>query len=247
MPMFGHSFYHGTLRRYVIMFGNLFNEIQINRFDSLGNKTQTVHVPIAYGPKQRFIERALVDPTGFKTVSITLPTIGFAMNSMTYAPQRKIGSGLKYKNSFNTTTKNFSSVYSPIPYDFSFSLFIMTRNSEDGIQIIEQILPFFTPDFTVTMKVLPEMGITLDVPIELTTISSDDTYEGDFETKRVLTWDLDFIVKGYLFGPVTKTPYITDAEISTFDLNIFPVADSALMKQIFQGNTSFANTETILP
>jgi hypothetical protein len=247
MPMFGHDFYHGTLRRYVIMFGNLFNEIQIKRFDDSGNKVQTVQVPIAYGPKQRFIERALVDPTGLKSVSITLPTIGFAMNSMTYAPQRKLNSSLKYKTNFSGNEEKFSSVFAPVPYDLNFSLFVMTRNSEDGIQIIEQIVPFFTPDFTVTMKALPEMGVNLDIPIELTSITSDDQYEGDFETKRVLTWELEFIVKGYLFGPVKKTPYISNAEVSTFELNISDLTTQALTTQTFTGNSQFTITETITP
>ena len=245
--MFGHDFYHGTLRRYVIMFGNLFNEIQIKRFDDSGNKVQTVQVPIAYGPKQRFIERALVDPTGLKSVSITLPTIGFAMNSMTYAPQRKLNSSLKYKTNFSGNEEKFSSVFAPVPYDLNFSLFVMTRNSEDGIQIIEQIVPFFTPDFTVTMKALPEMGVNLDIPIELTSITSDDQYEGDFETKRVLTWELEFIVKGYLFGPVKKTPYISNAEVSTFELNISDLTTQSLITQTFTGNSEFTITETIRP
>jgi len=247
MPMFGHSFYHGTLRRYVIMFGNLFNEIQINRFDNSGNKVQTLQVPIAYGPKQRFVERALVDPTGLKSVSITLPTIGFAMNSMTYAPQRKLNSALKYKSNFNGTDEKFSSVFAPVPYDFNFSLFILTRNSEDGIQIIEQIVPFFTPDFTVTMKVLPEAGINLDIPIELTSITSDDQYEGDFETRRVLTWELEFIVKGYLFGPSTRKSFITNAEVNTFQLNLNDLSGSPVSTQTFTSNGNFGIIETIQP
>jgi len=101
----------------------------------------------------------------------------------------------------------------------NFTLSCLTRNAEDGTQIIEQILPFFTPDFTVTMKVLPEMNVTLDIPIELTSVTSDDQYEGDFDTKRVLTWDLDFIVKGYLFGPIRSNNkvIINEATINTFD------------------------------
>jgi hypothetical protein len=200
--IFGHSFYHGTLRKYVIMFGNLFNDMQINRFDSNGNKTQTVLVPISYGPKQRFVERSLADPTGLKPLSITLPTLGFAMTQMTYAPTRKLNTTLKYKASSSADSKQFLSTYSPVPYDMNFSLYIFTRNSEDGIQILEQIVPFFTPDFTVTMKSLPELNINLDIPIELQSVTSDDTYEGDFDTRRVLTWQLDFVVKGYLFGPI---------------------------------------------
>ena len=216
--MFGHDFYHGSLRRYVIMFGNIFNEIQIKRFNDSGVAIQSVAVPIAYGPKQRAIERALADPTGFKSVAITLPRMTFAMSSLNYAPMRKLGSTLKFRNStFDENLQAFNSVYAPVPYDMAFTLSVLTKNAEDGTQIIEQILPFFTPDFTVTMKALPEMGLNLDIPIELTSVSSDDSYEGDFDVKRVLTWDLTFNVKGYLFGPVSKSKYIAEVDVNLFD------------------------------
>jgi hypothetical protein len=216
--MFGHDFYHGTLRRYVILFGNLFNEVQVRRFNDAGAVIQNVAVPIAYGPKQRAIERALADPTGFKSVAVNLPRMTFAMSSLTYAPTRKLNSTLKFRNStFDESLQTFNSVYAPVPYDMLFTLSVLTKNSEDGTQIIEQILPFFTPDFTVTMKALPDMSLNLDVPIELTSVSSDDTYEGDFDIKRVLTWDLTFNVKGYLFGPVNKSKYISNVEINMFD------------------------------
>lgn len=215
--MFGHDFYHGTIRRYVVMFGNLFNELQISRFDSLGAKIQTVQVPLSYGPKSKSIERVLADPTLNRSISITLPRMGFALSSMNYAPMRKLNSGLKFRKGTNDQYNKFSSTYAPVPYDFNFSLYVMTKNSEDGTQIIEKILPFFTPDFTVTMRALPELSLNLDVPIELMSVSSDDTYEGDFENRRVLTWDLEFLVKGYLFGPVTSSGYITEAEIKLYD------------------------------
>jgi T4-like virus Myoviridae tail sheath stabiliser len=217
--MFGHDFYHGTLRRYVILFGNLFNELQIKRFDSSGsNVINNVSIPIAYGPKQKAIERALADPTGFKSIAITLPRMTFAMSSLSYAPSRKLNSSLKLRNNvFDEAQKTFNNVYAPVPYDMGFTLSVLTKNAEDGTQIIEQILPFFTPDYTVTMKALPNMSLNLDVPIELTSVSSDDSYEGDFDIKRVLTWDLTFTVKGYLFGPVNKSKYIAEVDINLFD------------------------------
>jgi len=216
--MFGHDFYHGSIRRYVIMFGNLFNEMQIGRFDGNGTRIDTLNVPISYGPKQRFIERVLADPTLNRTISITLPRISFAMSSLNYAPMRKLNTALKFKNNLVVSGASGQTTYSPVPYDFNFTLSIMVKNAEDGTQIIEKILPFFTPDFTVTMKALPQLNVNLDVPIELISVSSDDTYEGDFDTsRRVLTWDLQFIVKGYLWGPVTTSKYITEAEIRYFD------------------------------
>ena len=216
--MFGHDFYNGALRRYVIMFGNMFNEIQIKRFNSAGAVIQNVIVPIAYGPKQKAIERALSDPTGLKDIAIVLPTMAFAMSSLNYAPTRKLNSSLKFRNSsFDESLKTFNSVYAPVPYDMIFTLSILTKNAEDGTQIVEQILPFFTPDFVVTMKALPTMSVNIDVPIELTSVSSDDSYEGDFDLKRIMTWDLTFNVKGYLFGPVSKSKYVANVDINLFD------------------------------
>lgn len=239
--MFGHDFYHGTIRRYVIMFGNLFNEIQIKRFDSNGIKIQTVNVPIAYGPKQRFIARVTADPTLNRATSITLPRLGFSMDSMSYNPARKLNSGHKFVRGVNTGGLDFAGMYAPVPYDFSFSLNLFTKNAEDGIQVIEQILPFFTPDFTVTMKALPELNVNLDIPIELLSVTSDDSYEGGFDDQRVLTWDLDFVVKGYLFGPVTKNKYITTAKISHFD-GLEATTPEAI--QVFTGNSEFKIEET---
>ena len=216
--MFGHDFYHGSIRRYVIMFGNLFNEMQIGRFDANGTRIDTLNIPISYGPKQRFIERVIADPTLNRSVSVTLPRIAFAMSSMNYAPARKLNSTLKFKNNLILPSASGQATYAPVPYDFNFTLSILVKNAEDGTQIIEKILPFFTPDYTVTMKALPQLNVNLDIPIELIAISSDDTYEGDFDTsRRVLTWDLQFIVKGYLWGPVTTSKYITETEFKYFD------------------------------
>ncbi len=216
--MFGHDFYNGALRRYVIMFGNMFNEIQVKRFNSAGDAIQNVIVPIAYGPKQKAIERALADPTGLKDIAVVLPVMSFAMSSLNYASTRKLNSSLKFRNSsFDESLKTFNSVYAPVPYDMIFTLSILTKNAEDGTQIIEQILPFFTPDFVVTMKALPTMSVNIDVPIELTSVSSDDSYEGDFDIKRIMTWDLTFNVKGYFFGPVSKSKYVSNVDINIFD------------------------------
>jgi hypothetical protein len=217
--MFGHDFYHGTIRRYVIMFGNLFNEIQVKRFDQNGNKIQTINVPITYGPKSKMIERVQADPTLNRAISTTLPRMGFALDSMGYNPSRKLNTATQFIKRSGTQPDQFSSMYAPVPYDFQFSLSILTKNSEDGIQIVEQIVPFFTPDYTVTMKALPELDLRLDVPIELGAVSSDDSYEGGIEDKRVLSWDLSFTVKGYLFGPITRGKYITQADINFFDID----------------------------
>ena len=132
-------------------------------------------------------------------------------------------------------------MYTPVPYDFSFSLHVLVRNTEDGTQIVEQIVPFFTPDFTVTMKMVPELSLNMDVPIELQSVTSSDTYEGDFE-RRVQTWQLDFIIKGYLFGPVNKFKYIIKDDLN---LILDGSIDRAIIStQTFTGDAEFNVSET---
>ena len=242
--MFGHDFYHGTLRRYVIMFGNLFNEIQVDRYDSAGTKLQTVNVPIEYGPKQKFIQRVTSDPELDRQISTTLPRLGFEFTSMSYAPQRKLNSAHKITRGVNTGGTDFSYMYTPVPYDFNFSLHALFRNTEDGTQIVEQIVPFFTPDFTVTMKMVPELNLNMDVPIELQSATSDDSYEGDLDSRRIQTWQLDFIIKGYLFGPIKKLKYIIRDDVNL--INDGSAINKAIIStQTFTGNSEFGVSESI--
>ena len=215
--IFGHDFYHGTLRKYIIMFGNLFNEMQVERYDANGLKTQTLNVPIAYGPKAKYIARLTSDPDLTREISITLPRLAFEMNGIAYAPERKLNSAVKMKKGVDTGGVDFATVYTPVPYNITFTLSIMSKYAEDGIQLIEKIVPFFTPDYTVTVKALTDITLNLDVPIELLNITNNDSYEGDLDSRRVITWDLNFNVKAYLFGPIQKTKYITDASINLFD------------------------------
>ena len=239
--IFGHDFYHSTIRRYVIMFGNIFNDMQVKRFDSLGAVVQTLNVPISYGPKQKQIERVLADPDFGRAVSTILPRIGFSMTSMGYSPVRKLNTFSKFSGTRDTNSLHTPTSYAPVPYDFNFQLSILAKNAEDGTQMIEQILPFFTPDFTVTMKVLPDVNATMDIPIELGNVTSDDSYEGDYGTNRILSWDLDFTVKGYLFGPVTNNKYITQAEVAYFQWDATD-ADTTIT---LTGDTNFDITETV--
>lgn len=243
--IFGHDFYHGTLRKYIVMFGNIFNEMQVERYDANGTKIQTLNVPIAYGPKAKYIARLTSDPDLNREISITLPRLAFEMNGINYAPQRKLNSAGKIRKGVDTGGTDFASVYSPVPYDISFTLSIMAKYAEDGIQLIEKIVPFFTPDYTVTVKALTDVSLNLDVPIELLTITNNDSYEGDFDVRRVITWDLNFNVKAYLFGPVQKTKYITDATINLFD-DSYSTTDPALISTTtVEGNSEFGITTTL--
>ena len=157
--MLGQYFYNESLRKTIIAFGSLFNGIYISRKNAAGTDSQSMKVPLAYGPKQKFMVRLDADPNLDQKVAITLPRIGFEIAGLDYDPTRKLNRIMKRKKVSTTTDKvlkQMSTQYSPVPYNLNFELFVMTKNSDDGIQIVEQILPFFQPEYTVTIKEVPE-------------------------------------------------------------------------------------------
>ena len=203
--MLGQYFYNESLRKTIIAFGSLFNDIAITRKNSAGTEVQTLKVPLAYGPKQKFITRLEQDPNDNQSIAMTLPRIGFEINGFSYDPVRKLNRILKKKitsTEVGKELKQMSIQYSPVPYDVGFELFVMTKNSDDGIQIVEQILPFFQPEYTVSIKEVPEMDTIRDVPVVLNNISYEDTYAGDFTERRAIIYTLNFTAKAYVYGPV---------------------------------------------
>ena len=217
--MFGHQYYNQIIRRYVVMFGTLFNDIIVQRFNTAGARIQAIKVPIAYGPKEKFLARVEQNPDLQKKSSVSLPRIGFEMVGMQYMPERKLSSTQRRVQVQGTANSNndIKTVFTPVPYDFNFNLSVFVKNADDGIQILEQILPFFTPDWTTTLKIIPEMNITHDIPTALTSVTTEDTYEGDFETRRTLIYNLDFLVKGYIYGPVKKSGIIKRTFVDFID------------------------------
>jgi len=213
--MFGSDFYHGTMRKYVTLFGTLFNDIYITRTDASNNPIETLKVPIAYGPKEKMLARITNDLRLDTATAIRMPRMGFELNTLNYAPDRKLTTPTKVFKQASPT--QFNSQYVPVPYDMSFTLYIAVKNAEDGSKIVEQILPYFTPEFTPTVNLIPEMGITMDIPIVLINVTSQDTYEGNFLERQAIIWTLDFIVKGYFYGPVKKSGLIHLATTNFFD------------------------------
>ena len=222
--MFGHTFYHETLRKYIILFGTLFNDIYIQRNDNSGTNIQTVKIPISYAPRDKILSRLDTDPGLNRQVAINLPRMSFEMSSMLYDPERKLNTIQKNVslikrsdgNENEQEKSNLKSVYNPVPYTMNFSLYVYVKNAEDGTKILEQILPFFTPDWTATVNLLPEMNITQDIPTILNSVSTEDIYEGDFITRRALIHTLEFTMKGYLFGPVSKSGVVTLANTNFY-------------------------------
>lgn len=217
--MFGRTWSHDTLRKYIIVFGTLFNDIYINRTNSTGEIVQTLRVPLTYGPKEKVLARLEQSPTMSNQVGIVLPRISFEMTSMEYDPTRKLNTLNKLTKQSSTagTDDEVSYQYQPVPYDMQFEMNILVKNAEDGTRIVEQIVPYFTPDFTVSVNLVPEVDSARDIPVILNSISHQDTYEGSFEQRRSMIWTLTFTMKGWLYGPTKKSKLIKMAE-TTFRL-----------------------------
>lgn len=193
----------------------MFNNIVVSRKTSAGVVDKRIKVPISYSPRDKLLARIETDPNLRKPDAISLPRMGFEMTSMTYAGERKLTTVKKF-TAASPTGSNRTIMYAPVPYDVNFQLSIMVKNAEDGTQILEQILPFFTPEWTNTVQLIDDMNIKLDIPLVLVSVSSDDTYDGDFETRRALIWTLDFTMKCYFFGPIKSKKLIKLANVNFF-------------------------------
>ena len=214
--MLGVTYYHQTIRKYVAVFGTLFNDLNIERTNASGTVTEKIKIPLAYGPKQKWL-LAMSDTTASRKVTATRsPRMGFALTSVDYDPVRKLNTVGKNwaANSSLSTTTTLLSQFNPVPYNFAFDLFILVKNAEDGTQILEQILPYFTPEFTVTVNTIPDMGIKADIPIILNSSSVADEYEGDLATRRTITWTLSFILKGYIYPDIKSSSIIKTIEVN---------------------------------
>jgi hypothetical protein len=214
--MVGSHFYHEVIRKVVVSFGTMFNNISIVRKDSSGNVTQSMKVPLAFGPKQKFLSRLSEDPNINKKVALTLPRIGFEMSNLSYDATRKLNRVQKMKNVRSTDNDKLDTQYMPVPYNIDFDLFVMGKKSDDALQIVEQILPYFQPDYTVTLNDMPDMEINRDVPIVLNSISYEDNYEGDFTERRAIIYTLAFTAKFYLYGPVTSQSVIKTVQVDQY-------------------------------
>ena len=215
--MFGHTYYHSIIRKYVALFGTLFNDIHINRPDTAHNAISTVKVPIAYGPVDKVLARITADPNLNRMPAIQLPRMSFEITDFSYATSRKLLTANKRVKVDATNPNVLKYLYNPVPYDIKFALSIIVKNADDGARIVEQILPFFTPEWTTTVLLIPEANIIVDIPIVLDTVTVKDDYEGNFEERRSVIWTLTFTLKGYIYGPVRKNEVIKFATTNTFN------------------------------
>ena len=216
--MLGQQFYHETMRKIVVSFGTLFNNIQIVRKNSTGTIVQSMKVPLAYGPQQKFLARLNADPALGAKVAVTLPRLGFEMTGITYDPTRKLNRVQKFRKVKSSTddSNKLDTQYMPVPYNINFTLYAMAKNSDDALQIVEQILPYFQPDYTLTINDMADMGIKRDVPIILNDVSYEDNYQGDFTERRAIIYTLAFTAKFYLYGPVTSSSVIKTVQVDQY-------------------------------
>ena len=214
--MLGQQFYHETVRNVVVGFGTIFNNIQLVRKDNSGVIQQTMKVPLAYGPRQKFLVRLNDDADLTKAAAVTLPRIGFEITGLTYDPARKLNRVQKFKKVKGDKATQLDTQYMPVPYNIGFQLYILAKQSDDALQVIEQILPYFQPDYTITMNDNPNMDIKKDIPVILNSISYEDDYQGDFTTRRAIIYTLDFTCKFYLYGPITSSKVIKTVQVDQY-------------------------------
>jgi len=207
----GNVYYHGSIRKAIVAFGRLFSDVYIDRKqgDSVnGDTIQRLQVPLSYAPKEKWLVR-LDQQSDLEnnTTMISLPRMSFEIMGYTYDSSRKLNRMQQIQSDASASTK--PTVYTPVPYNLDLSLYVLTKTQEDGMQIIEQILPTFTPEYNLTINMVPEMGITMDVPVILNSVSVVDEYDGSFTDRRFVTHTLNFEMKLNLYGPVSGQNIIT--------------------------------------
>ena len=240
--MFGTYFYHQTSRKMVVGFGTLFNSLEVQRTDSSDEVTEVINIPLSYGPKDKMLTRISTDPSLNPKVALTVPRMGFELTSMTYDGTRKLNT---MNRNVKKGTTGLKKQFNGVPYNWEFSLYIFVKNAEDGTQILEQILPFFTPDFTFSMTLISSMSIKHDIPLILNSVTSEDTYEGDFATRRSIIWTLSFTMKGFLYpNIVDNAKVITDVTVDTHLMSETVSAEPVYI--ISEDSTAYTTNNLIL-
>jgi hypothetical protein len=223
--MLGTYFYHEIIRKTVIAFGTLFNDINIRHKNTSGDSISQIKVPLAYGPMQKFLARIEQQPELNKPIAITLPRLSFEMTSIQYDPTRKANVTQTFKASDGT---NLKKVYLPVPYNIGFQLNLMTKLQDDALQVVEQVLPYFQPSFNLSVDLIESIGEKRDIPVVLDNVSFTDDYEGDFSTRRILIYTFNFTAKTYLFGPIADS---TDGLIRKVQVDYYSGSDTTTAKR----------------
>ena len=219
-------FYNDIIRKYIIIFGSVFNNLIIKRNDKTGAVTQVINVPIEYADKEKMLTRVKADPGIDRKDAIILPRMSFDIMHVEYDPSRKVGTMGRISSGLSNTS--VSSTLAPVPYNIFLNLYVYVKNNTDGTKIIEQILPFFTPDFTIKANIIPGMQ-SQDVPIVLNSVNIEDnnTSDSNIADRKILIWVLNFTIKGNFFGPTKTIPVINTIDM-TLQLGDGPVQNDML-------------------
>jgi len=233
-------FYFSINRKMTAAFGTLFNEIQVPRFDANGAITELLHVPLSYAPKERVEARIIDDPNIDRASAVPpLPRISFELVNMSFDADRKLGPLNRVSVVKDSVTKDYKQQFEGVPYNWNYNLWIYTKDIEDGNKIIEQILPYFRPEFYIKVQLIPEMNVTANIPILLNSIQMQDTYEGDFKgERRAIIWTLEFTLKGYVFGPIQEDKVIKFANVNFYAPTVVDLTTAV-------GNTTFKPIDRI--
>jgi hypothetical protein len=235
--MFGTHFYHKITRKYVVLFGTMFNNITLVRTNTdTGAEIERVKVPIVYGPKEKYITRLRADPDLQKQIQMRLPRLSFELTGVNYDPSRKQNSLLKVAKPSTGTAAQSS--YMAVPYDLQFELNLYTRNIDDGTQIIEQILPYFNPDYTATIDPVSSLGVLKDIPIILNSVTNNIEHEGNFDSVRFVNWTLTFTMKAHFYGPTSSSKIIRKVIANLFN-DVTLQAGYVTRMNLVSGNGSF--------
>jgi len=241
--------YNRVIRKLVVGFGNLFNDITLVRFNPDQSEAERFIIPIAYATKERYVMRLEDDLALDKKIQVALPRLSFEMTGLTYDATRKQNTNIK---NFAQTSTGVVAQYNPVPYNFDFSLYLYVRNIEDATQVLEHIIPYFTPDYTIKLNLIPEMGIVKEIPIILNNTSHEIIYEGnrDQET-RMIIWTLNFTAKGFIFGKSSTSNIIKTSitnilndigpdDIVAFNMTTPGIGTYQIGEPVYQGYT-YAN------
>ncbi len=235
--------YHRIIRKLIVAFGDMFNGIKIGRYDENGNELEEFLVPLLYGGKEKYVSRLEGDPELDKKVQITLPVMSYEMIDMSYDAGRKLSNYFQNTGESGNNTK--LSLYNPVPFNFNFSLYAYVRNFEDGAQLMEKILPYFTPGYTVNVNLIPEMSIVRQMPIVLNDVKHEIDYEGGYDTNvRRIIWTLDFTVKGYLYGPIRESKIVRTSITNILDDNSL-YDKNVIIKMNTGGFGNYKQNETV--
>jgi hypothetical protein len=228
-------FYHAITRKIIVGFGTLFSNIRIERKDAGDLQQQVIAVPIAYAPKEKWLVRIEQDTSLENHTYTSLPRLSFEVTGMSYDPTRKTNR-MNYITCGDGLSNNLKKVYAPVPWNIDISLYCLTKTQEDALQIVEQILPYFSPEYTLSIKAVPETNVIVDIPIILESVSIQDDYDGDFNQRRFVTYTINFTLKANFYGPVDDAGIISKTYVDVN--NTTPTPEPAMSSYAATGNTS---------